>query len=145
MHLIYKTFIKPSLLQEQQQQRAVMVQLQQKLSSTQTLMKVFKDQVNYLTTLFKKISQQQKQAQELIKNSEHEHAITQVRIQADYQEQQKVITHTRNLQQLYNTVAPEVIVQLRAELQAYAQDNGKQYLTNAIKALRKVSERKSNA
>ncbi len=138
--MIYKKFVRPYLLQEQQQQRALMVQLQQKLSTVQIFMQTFRQQVDYLTTLFRKISQQQKQAHELNEKLAHERAQQQTRVQAEYAEQQKIIAYRRKLQHAYNELAPDVIQEVRCELTRYCKENGKQYLEGAIKALKEQAQ-----
>jgi DNA anti-recombination protein RmuC len=142
--VIYKKFVRPYLLHEQRQQRALMVQLQQKLSNVQELMGIFRQQVDYLTTLFKKISQQQQQAHELNEKLAHEQAQLQARIQAEYEQQQHIIAHNRHVKELYQALAPEVMQELHSELMRYSQNNGKQYLDGAIKALKEQSKIKSN-
>jgi hypothetical protein len=141
--LIYKKFVRPYLLHEQQQERALVVQLEQKLSTAQALAQTFRNQVDYLTTIFNKISQQQKQARAFNEKLAQEHMHEQSRIQVEYAEQQKTIAYKRQIQETYQAVAPEVIQELRSELKHYAQDHGKHYLEDSIKALKDQSEFKS--
>lgn len=144
LRILYIKFLRHYLLQEQQQQRAIMEQFQQKLFTAESLMQAFKKQVAYLTALFAKISRQQQQAQELSEKLLQEHARAQTVIQSEYTQQQELIAYRRQLQQILKEFAPEVMQQLRAELVLYSQQHGKEYLHEAIKALKEQAQHASN-
>ncbi|MBY0110300.1 MAG: hypothetical protein K2X90_04270 [Candidatus Babeliaceae bacterium] len=143
MSLIYKKFVRPYLMQEQQQERALMVQLQHRLFTMQALIQTFKNQVEYLTTVFEKISEQQQQAHHLNQKRTEEYEHMQSCIKVEYAKQLKAISHGRELQRAYQELAPEIIQQLSSQLKSYAQDNGERCLNAAIKALKEQSQLKS--
>ncbi len=139
LHLIYTKALKPYLMHYQLSQRALTIQLEQKVSRTKSLINAFKARVTYLTTIFKKIAQQQEHARDLNKKIEHERIQAQARVQAEYAELQKKIMHTRQVHEMYKELAPEIIEQLRSQLVQYAHDNGTDYLQNALNELKKKS------
>lgn len=135
--LAYKKFIRPYLLQEQQYQQALMVQLQQRLVAAQELMQVCKKQIEYITTLFKKISYQHEQARELLARSEAERCQLDQKIQTEYEKQKRVRMYNRKIQELRKDLVPHVMHALRAELSEYAQQHGKGYLEGVINELKR--------
>lgn len=134
---VHKRFIRPYLLQEQQHQQALMVQLEQRLIAVQELMQICKNQIEYITAIFKKISYQQEQARELLARAEAERCQLEQKIQTEYQDKQRVRMYNRKIQGLYKELAPHVIQALRAELSEYAQRHGNGYLEKAIKELKR--------
>ncbi len=131
-------------MQEQQQERALTMQLQQRYFTVQALMQTFKNQLEYLTIIFKKISEQQQQAHDFNQKLTDKNRHMRSCINIEYIQQQKVIAQKRDVRYAYQRLAPEIIQELRFQLKSYAQAHGEQYLNAAIKALKEESQLTSN-